>query len=83
MGTVTFNENGEITRAFADVQKIFDSITGMYKKKRWGLVCNPLDMEQVQANGMTVLTDPLIPRGEAWLVDMNTFAELSVEEVEG
>lgn len=83
MGTVSYNENGELSNAFADVQKIFDSIGEMQRRKRMGLICNPLDKEQVSvAKNITILTDPLIPRGEAWLMDMNTFAELSVEEVE-
>ena len=83
MGTVTFNENGEIARAFADVQKIFESIGEMHRRKRMGLICNPLDKEKVSvAKNVTILTDTEIPRGEAWLVDINTFAELSVEEVD-
>lgn len=83
MGAVTYNENGELSSAFADVQKIFESIGEMHRRKRMGLICNPLDKEKVSvAKNVTILTDTKIPRGEAWLVDMNTFAGMTPEEGE-
>lgn len=80
MGTVTYNENGELSNAFADMQKIFDSIEEMYRRKRPVLMCNPLDKEQVSvATNVRIVTAPEIPRGEAWMMDEDTLKGLEFE----